>query len=307
MKNAAIYMLPKPVLHLDRENFQRPEELYLKAVLKQGKVSTVPANKQKRKISEIYSNSLTGTKQRWNKVLLPLFFKEMVYGILICDMTEKIYDNGEFLVNQISSAIKMITLLQANEKIQQQLEDNLATLKAHNIELDTISKRDVLTGILNRRGFYSEAEKEVAKNRKKNMDTLVIYVDMNNLKIINDRYGHEEGDYSLKLIGSFLKEMVEESGIAGRIGGDEYACAMAYDGNDEGKETLEILNQKFSDFNRKSPKPYNITVSAGACIIGTEETLTLKEALLQADTRLYEVKQHRKKDVVKQTAQADFS
>lgn len=307
VKNAAIYMLPKPVLHLDRENFQRPEELYLKAVLKQGKVSTVPANKQKRKISEIYSNSLTGTKQRWNKVLLPLFFKEMVYGILICDMTEKIYDNGEFLVNQISSAIKMITLLQANEKIQQQLEDNLAALKAHNIELDTISKRDVLTGILNRRGFYSEAEKEVAKNRKKNMDTLVIYVDMNNLKIINDRYGHEEGDYSLKLIGSFLKEMVEESGIAGRIGGDEYACAMAYDGNDEGKETLEILNKKFTDFNRKSPKPYNITVSAGACIIGTEEALTLKEALLQADTRLYEVKQHRKKDVVKQTTQADFS
>lgn len=302
VKNAAIYMLPKPVLHLDKEKFQMPEELYLKAVLRQGKVSTVPANRQKKKISEIYSNSLMASGQRRDMVLLPLFFKEMVYGVMLCDMTEKIYDNGEFLVNQISSAVKMIALLQVNEKIQQQLEENLTVLKTHNIELDTISKRDALTGILNRRGFYSQAEKEISKNCKKDKNTLIIYVDMNTLKIINDRYGHEEGDYALKLIGSFLKEMVEDTGIAGRIGGDEYACVMAYDKGDEGNEVLEMLYRKFSDFNRESEKPYNITVSAGACMLGKDDALTLKDAMMQADARLYEVKQYRKKDVVKQIA-----
>jgi GGDEF domain-containing protein len=52
-------------------------------------------------------------------------------------------------------------------------------------------------------------------------------------------------------------------------------------------------------FNEHSSKPYNITVSAGACYIGTEDTLTLKEALTQADEKLYEVKKFRKKDVAK--------
>lgn len=301
VKNAAIYMLPKPVIHLESEEFHMPDKLYLKAVLRQGKVSTVPTNRQKKNVSDIFSNSLINCSWSRNMVCLPLFFKEMVYGVLLCDMTEKLYDNGEFLVNQISSAIKMINLLQTNEQIQQQLEENLATLKAHNIELDTVSKQDILTGILNRRGFYGEAEERIAANRRKNVNTLIVYADMNNLKIINDRYGHEEGDYSLKLIGSFLKEMVEGQGIAGRIGGDEYACAITYDRADSGEAVLETLYQKFADFNEKSEKPYNITVSAGAYLLGTGENLTLKEALMQADARLYEVKQRRKKDVIKQT------
>lgn len=300
VKNAAIYILPKPMLHLDREDFYMPDELYLKAILKQGKVSTVPANKQKKKASEIYRNSMIESKARRDMVLLPLFFKEMVYGVLLCDMTEKIYENGEFLVNQISSAIKMITLLQANEKIQQQLEENLAALKNYNIELDTISKRDILTGILNRRGFYNEAEEQIIRNIQKKVNSLIIYVDMNNLKIINDRYGHEEGDYALKLIGSFLKEIVGDCGKAGRIGGDEYACVMEYSGKDEGRDILEQIYQRFIAFNEESKKPYNITVSAGACVLENEENMTLKEALMQADARMYEVKQHRKKDVVKQ-------
>lgn len=300
IKNACIYMQAKPSLHLFREKFEVPEELYLKAVLHQGKVCTVPANRQKKNLGEIYNNPMIESQERYERVVLPLFFKEMVYGILFCDMTERIYTNGEFLVNQISSAIKMIALLQANEEIQQQLEENLVALRAHNIELDTISKSDVLTGILNRRGFYNEAEKRIRRSHQKGRNVLIIYADMNNLKIINDRYGHEEGDYSLKLIGSFLEAIVKDKGIAGRIGGDEYACVIEYDKSDGGEEVLNNLYRRFEEFNAKSDKPYNVMVSAGACVWGREETMTLQEALTQADEKLYEVKQYRKKDVAKQ-------
>lgn len=59
---------------------------------------------------------------------------------------------------------------------------------------------------------------------------LVLYADMNNLKIINDRYGHEEGDYSLHTIAEILAEIVQKEqtgdGVVARIGGDEYACAL---------------------------------------------------------------------------------
>ena len=66
---------------------------------------------------------------------------------------------------------------------------------------------------------------------------LVFYADMNNLKIINDRYGHEEGDFSLKLIARLLKENVSEKGIVGRIGGDDFAGVL-YCVGDEFAENL---------------------------------------------------------------------
>ncbi|MDE6844766.1 MAG: GGDEF domain-containing protein [Lachnospiraceae bacterium] len=296
IRNAELYMLDKPVFHLFREQFPVPEVLYLKAELKNGVVSAVPAMRQKKKFDAVYSSKSSKCTYR---VVLPLFSDETVYGILLCEMTDALYDNGELLVNQMSAAVKMLKLLEANEKIQQQLEDNLAALKASNIQLDTISKSDVLTGIYNRRGFYDEAQRMIDECRQKSQTVLAVYVDMNNLKIINDRYGHEEGDHSLKLIGTFLKQMVSKQGVAGRIGGDEYAFVMSYDGNDDGDSVLESLYRKFECYNESSDKDYNITVSAGACIIAPEQSISLKEALQQADEKLYLVKQMRKKDVAK--------
>lgn len=296
IRNAELYMLDKPILHLFREHFPVPEVLYLKAELKNGVVSTVPAMRQKKKFDAVYLSK--GSKCSY-RVVLPLFSEEMVYGMLLCDMTDALYDNGELLVNQMSSAVKMLKLLEANEKIQQQLEDNLAALKASNIKLDTISKSDVLTGIYNRRGFYDEAERMIDECGQNGQSVLAVYVDMNNLKIINDRYGHEEGDYSLKLIGTFLREMVSGQGIAGRIGGDEYAFVMKYDGTDDGDTVLGSLYRKFEQYNESSDKDYNITVSAGACVMSQKQSITLKEALQQADEKLYLVKQMRKKDVAK--------
>ena len=296
IKNAYIYMFPEPVLHLYKEKFKAPEELLLKAVLKDGEVSTVPVSSQKKKTDEAFENE---SDKRSNRVAFPLFFNETIYGMLLCDMTESLFVNGEFLVNQMSSAVKMIALLEANEKIQSMLEENVSVLKEHNIELDTISKSDVLTGILNRRGFYGEAEEIVKKCRQAGVVVLAGYVDMNNLKIINDRYGHEEGDFSLKLIGRFLKELVEARGVAGRIGGDEYAFVMDYNGGNDGEEVLAELYEKFEAYNAESDKPYNITISAGACIMYPNGNLSLHEALQQADEKLYEVKKLRKKDVVK--------
>lgn len=296
IRNAKLYMLKQPMLHLFREEYAAPEALYLKAELKDGVVSTVPSMQQKKDFDVIFRNE---TEEISYRVLLPIFSDETIYGVLLSDMTDALHDNGELLVNQMSAAVKMLKLLEANEKIQQQLEDNLAALKDSNIRLDTLSKSDVLTGIYNRRGFYDVAQQMIDACRKNRQAVLAVYVDMNNLKIINDRYGHEEGDHSLKLIGTFLKEMVEQQGVAGRIGGDEYAFAMAFDGCDGGDAVLERLYRKFEEYNESSDKDYNITVSAGACVMQPDRQITLKDALLQADERLYLVKQQRKKDVAK--------
>lgn len=295
IKNAYIYTYEKPMLHLPGEKFILPEKLYLKAMLKEGIVQSVPASVQEVSSTEIYTN-LHINKTNLPQVLFPLYSDETLYGVFLCDMTEKLFDYGDFLVNQLSSAIKVINLLKNNDIIQQQLENSLATLKENNIALDTLSKYDVLTGILNRRGFFDAAEKFLLNSRESGINTLVAYIDMNNLKIVNDRYGHDEGDFSIKKIGELLTEITAEPGIVGRIGGDEFALIMPYE------KEYDIVSQiyaKFHAFNQESSKLYNITVSVGGYVIYADNPVTLSDALTHADEMLYIEKKHREKNVAK--------
>lgn len=298
IRNACVYLFEKPMVHLHGEEFALPEKLDLKAVLKEGKVQSISSLHQRKRVSELYDNEDIA-HGKCPMVLLPLFSNEIMYGVALCDLTEKLFENGEFLTNQMSSAVKMIELLSANEKIQQQLEESLVTLKENNIVLDNLSKSDGLTGILNRRGFYAAAGEFLEKNKKEHEKTMFAYIDMNNLKIINDRYGHEEGDFSLKLIGEILVDVIGGDGIAGRIGGDEFACVMNYKAKDEGKGFSEEIEERFCNFNSQSDKNYNVTVSVGVYVSEETVDMGLKEALALADARLYEVKRHRVKNVAK--------
>lgn len=289
IRNASIYTFEKPIIHPPKTPFHLPEKLYLKASLKNGIAESVPTFEQEISSDRIYSNPYV--RDDLPQVLFPLYSNETVYGLLLCDMSDKLYDHGDFLVNQISSAIKMIYLLKCNDDIQRQLESSLETLKESNLALDHLSKYDVLTGIFNRRGFLDVAETTLQHNNEQHIDTLVAYIDMNNLKLVNDKYGHDEGDYSIKKIAEILGEITTENGIAGRMGGDEFVLMMAY--QKEYDIVSEIYN-RFEAFNQTGAKPYEISVSAGTCCICANQPLTLSVALTQADELLYEEKKKRK-------------
>ena len=298
---AGVYVFDKPMTYLEKDQFVRPEVLYRKAILKNKEVRAVPAAEQRVKVQDLFH--LEGlSKERFSVVCLPIFSNELLYGMLICNLSQQLFENGEFLVNQIGSAAKMIDLLRFNEKIQQKLEESLAMLRENNIKLDTISKSDPLTGIMNRRGFYAAAEGKIAQFRAEKKNVLFAYIDMNNLKIINDRYGHEEGDFSLKLIGQILANAVQGRGIAGRIGGDEYACVIGCENTDGcDKAFVYQITESFAAFNASSDKAYNITVSVGTYVMSSSdnEHLSLSDALSHADESLYEAKKHRVKEVAK--------
>ena len=309
IRNAFLYTYEEPMIHLKHEPFQMPQHLLLKARELEGKVVNIPAINQQAKTKSVFRFQKKGMPQRALMVTLPLYANEMLYGILVCDLTDEVLEYGEFLSNQISAAVKMLNLLKNNESIQKQLEESLYVLKENNLKLETLSKRDPLTGICNRRGFFVYAEPMLQKAREQGLSLMILYVDMNNLKIINDRYGHEEGDFSLHTIAEVLSSIVKkeqqknDEGIAARIGGDEYACALIT------KKDKEVLLQNIYDaftvFNENSDKPYNVTVSAGAYCFTNEDTHSLSDALSLADEQLYEVKKLRKKDVAKLPLQAE--
>ena len=196
--DAVLYAYDKPIVHLEQETFQIPRHIYVKAVLHNGAVKTTFGKSQRKRSKEMFHNHLFENGSH-AKVLLPLFSSEVLYGVLLCDMSEKLFENGEFLAGQLGTAMKMLYLLKTNEDIQNQYEESMVVLRENNIALDALAKSDGLTGILNRRGFTEDAAKRLEQARGQK-DTLVAYIDMNNLKIINDRYGHDEGDFSIRTI-----------------------------------------------------------------------------------------------------------
>ena len=299
IKNAYLYMTEEPVPHLYGESFVKPDTLYLKAYLKEGKVYSVPVNKQKIPIDRIIGNSYF-KEERNEYILIPVFYNETYYGILVCDLTDKLYANGEFLASQLGAAVHMIDLLHENERIQEKLGEVVHSLSENNIVLDHLSKQDPLTGIYNRRGYLEAASGLIAQNKASCRDTLIAYVDMNNLKVINDRYGHEEGDYSLTTISRVLGEFVGDRGIIGRIGGDEYSFAMTVEEDTDIASVERGIHALFLSHNGKSDKKYNVTVSVGMYRVDFDSEVCLEDALSYADERLYAAKLNKVRVVEKQ-------
>ena len=213
-------------------------------------------------------------------------------------MTDMVYRNGEFIANQFGAAARMIDLLKQNSVIQQQLEDSLTAMKENNIELDKMSKIDALTGIFNRRGFESVAERIINERMSNELDTVVSYVDMNNLKIINDRFGHEEGDFALQSIAEILKKVVGDDGIIARVGGDEFN--FVYTGEFDESALSERFRLEFERFNLTSVKPYRVTASCGFARVKGGEHMSLRAALELADRALYKAKQIKDNVILKE-------
>ncbi len=296
IRNAYLYMLEKPVVHLDGETMEMPEYFFLKAVMKDGEVRNITAPNQKTSIYDLYCNSYMG-EDRYSMTMLPLYSTDEIYGYILCDVSSQVLDNGEILVNQLSAAYRMLHVLSRAQEIMDQLEQTNDVLKRNNIILDNLSRIDQMTGIYNRRGFYEAAEDFLKGGLAGGENYLVLYVDMDNLKIVNDRYGHDDGDFALIRIATTLKEALgDAAGVIGRIGGDEFACIVR--GSEEPENIKSMLRNSFDEFNRSSDKPYNVNASVGIFRI-EDSAMTLEEALALADEDLYREKQKRSKKTAK--------
>jgi diguanylate cyclase (GGDEF)-like protein/PAS domain S-box-containing protein len=156
-------------------------------------------------------------------------------------------------------------------------------------QLQTMSLTDELTGLYNRRGFFTLAgqQMKVAERTKKNM--LLFFADLDKMKHINDTLGHQEGDKALIDIATVLKEAFRESDIIGRMGGDEFAI-LAIDTADETEEVLIKRLHAILDAYSKPDGKYQLSLSVGIAHYDPETPSTLDELMAQADTLMYDEK-----------------
>lgn len=163
-------------------------------------------------------------------------------------------------------------------------------LKRAEVKMQELALHDMLTGLYNRRGFLAFADHLLKLSNRTKRGLILIYADLDNMKQINDDYGHEKGDRALTSLTEVLKKTFRNSDVIGRVGGDEFAVLAL-----EAKaESLDALRKRLNE-NLKKAK-YNIdsmdklTVSLGIIYYDPEKPQTIEELLEKADTLMYEEK-----------------
>ncbi len=153
---------------------------------------------------------------------------------------------------------------------------------------------DPLTGLYNRRGL-EEMVAPLWEERCRNGENIsVLTFDMDNLKPINDTFGHGAGDGALQTVAMALREVAGTSGIAARIGGDEFLLYLPGYDQAGAEKALECIEKTLDRLNRENNTGYCASMSGGACSIALRPGDTLDQCIRISDERMYEVKRQRK-------------
>lgn len=153
-------------------------------------------------------------------------------------------------------------------------------------EVEELAMIDQLTKIYNRRYFFDAAEKEIRKSIRHQAPLCIAMIDIDHFKVVNDTYGHPEGDQILKRLALLVSETIRKEDIFARYGGEEFVLLMPY--------TNVMKAEVVAERVRKAVEQYEfnvigkITVSIGICKVDVEKTLI--ENVDIADDALYQAK-----------------
>lgn len=156
---------------------------------------------------------------------------------------------------------------------------------------------DVLTGLYNRRGFITLAEHQLRVADRENKNLVLVYVDLNDMKGINDRFGHIEGDRALADMARLLRDTFRESDILGRLGGDEFAVLLTEPSEQDIEQIINAhLQENLKSHNEQSGRPYTLSVSVGMATYHPANACTLDDLLSAADKLMYLKKPQRMRE-----------
>jgi diguanylate cyclase (GGDEF)-like protein len=149
---------------------------------------------------------------------------------------------------------------------------------------------DELTGLNNRRGFLVLAEKQLQIAQRTSRPDLLLFVDLDGMKAINDRHGHAAGDAALRRVAGVLRAAFRSSDILSRFGGDEFALLCPDTGMDALRRILEELERRVAEANASSADPWRLEVSVGAAAFDPRRPASLDQLLHEADAAMYQAK-----------------
>lgn len=161
-------------------------------------------------------------------------------------------------------------------------------------ELYRFATYDELTGVYNRRVGMEFLKQELKKMKRGKTFLSICFIDIDDLKIVNDNFGHEEGDNLINFIIQDIKSAMRESDILSRLGGDEFLLIFPDCRLKEVKFIWKRVEKSLKERNSKLDIEYNISASYGFAETDSENALSSDEIIQLADKRMYDHKRQTK-------------
>lgn len=199
-----------------------------------------------------------------------------------------VFKNCDYLMSQM--------LFEALNVIEETMENiyHRIILKRMNQELSNLYIRDSLTGMYNRMAYQKLAVPLFEKCRNENVPLMIMFVDLDRLKYINDTFGHDMGNIAIRAIATAIMNCCPEDGIAMRYGGDEFVVLIPGFQQQDADRFVKKLNREIALERNIRNTGFCIEASMGYVITTDEPTMNMNDYINQADERMYEVKKQKK-------------
>jgi diguanylate cyclase (GGDEF)-like protein len=210
----------------------------------------------------------------------------------------EVFESMRVRLSIIFTNVEMMrSVRRLNEDMAQEIgirQESERKLKEALALVEEMAIKDSLTGLVNRRGFLTIAERQVSYLRRHSTPYLLLYADLDGLKSINDAWGHKAGDAAIQAAAEILRGALRDSDIVSRLGGDEFtvlvnmADPLAYD------RIKRRIDEGCEAFNLKREKPWTLSFSIGRYRAEPGCELSIERMLDLADADMYAQKQKKK-------------
>lgn len=221
------------------------------------------------------------------------------FGLFICRGDTENLASLYMACYQLGSMLKFISLQSQHYQLEKELHGAVRTITEKNNILQRLSNYDALTQIYNRRGLIKAMQK--AQEEHHGEKATLLFMDLNNLKQINDIFGHNAGDYAISSFAEILKEVLRKEDIIGRFGGDEFMALLLGIDSIQENEIRGRIQNAFQIFNEKSERPFYVEASIGLSSFRMGDSVSMETLFDSADQYLYLDKQRKRRDVRKKS------
>ncbi len=214
--------------------------------------------------------------------IVPVHYQERNYGYCVLGKSRLLIDSSWFhlFIMNINNALESVR----KQEVMNAMVERLNRMWVY----------DTLTGIFNRAGFFKFSSAIVNEAQERGKSLFVLFLDLDGLKKVNDRYGHDEGDAYIKAMANVLNQVRRHGELLMRYGGDEFVILSKGYTDADAKNYISKIQAGIENYNATSNHEYILEASMGYTIVEPTPDLDIEEIIEAADREMYKMKNAKK-------------
>ncbi len=217
-------------------------------------------------------------------IVIPVIKKESVIGTFFLRTASPLKDG---ITERINKVCQLVANISANALENAMLFDTMKTAQEY---FEEMSIRDGLTKLYNHRYFYNRLEQEFSRAERYKQPLSLLFIDADNFKLINDRFGHTSGDSVLHKMGVLIRSIARESDIPARYGGEEFSIILPNTSPSGAFDLAQRLCRAIREHNFEMLKGDRMTVSIGVATFADGNLPSYEKLVNCADVAMYKAK-----------------